>query len=79
MRLGCFRQGRVAGMDVSRVPAMKPALPALKDRVFRESFRNKAPLEALLAKIPVRVVREPRLGLIGAAEAAYRMAIETTR
>lgn len=54
-------------------------LPALKDRVFRESFRNKAPLEAMLAKIPVRVVREPRLGLIGAAEAAYRMAIETTR
>ena len=46
---------------------------------FRESFRLKSPLEGLLAKIPVRAVREPRLGLIGAAEAAYRTAIETTR
>jgi glucokinase len=54
-------------------------LPALKEKAFRESFRSKPPLEGMLAKIPVRVVREPRLGLIGAAEAAYRMAIETTR
>lgn len=54
-------------------------LPALKGKVFRESFRSKPPLEAMLAKIPVRVVREARLGLFGAAEAAYRMAIETTR
>jgi glucokinase len=54
-------------------------LPALQGRLFRESFRSKPPLEALLARIPVRAVREPRLGLIGAAEAAYRMAIETTR
>ena len=54
-------------------------LPALKERVFRESFRSKSPLEGLLARIPVRAVREPRLGLIGAAEAAYRTAIETTR
>jgi glucokinase len=54
-------------------------LPALRGRLFRESFRSKLPLEALLARIPVRVVREPRLGLIGAVEAAYRTAIETTR
>lgn len=54
-------------------------LPALKEKAFRESFRSKTPLEGMLAKIPVRVVREPRLGLIGAADAAYRMAIETTR
>jgi glucokinase len=54
-------------------------LPALKEAAFRESFRSKPPLERLLAQIPVRVVREPRLGLIGAAEAAYRTAIETTR
>jgi glucokinase len=54
-------------------------LPALRRRPFRESFRSKAPMEALLAAIPVRAVREPRLGLIGAAEAAYRMATETTR
>jgi glucokinase len=54
-------------------------LPALREGGFRESFRNKPPLEALLAKIPVRVVREPSVGLIGAAAEAYRMAIETTR
>jgi glucokinase len=54
-------------------------LPALRQDGFRESFRNKPPLEALLAKIPVRVVREPSVGLIGAAAEAYRMAIETTR
>ena len=54
-------------------------LPALREKAFRESFRSKSPLEGLLAKIPVRAVREPRLGLIGAAEAAYRTAIEATR
>jgi glucokinase len=54
-------------------------LPALKDPVFRQSFRAKEPLEKVLARIPVRVVRDPRLGLIGAVEAAYRTAIETTR
>jgi len=54
-------------------------LPALREKVFRESFRSKSPLEGLLGRIPVRAVREPQLGLIGAAEAAYRTAIETTR
>jgi glucokinase len=54
-------------------------LPALREKAFRESFRSKPPMEELLARIPVRVAREPRLGLIGAAEAAYRTAIETTR
>jgi len=54
-------------------------LPALKNPVFRESFRAKPPLEKVLARIPVRVVRDPRLGLIGAVESAYRAAIETTR
>jgi len=54
-------------------------LPALERREFRESFRSKPPLEALLSTIPVRVVLEPRAGLFGAAAAAYRTAIETTR
>ncbi len=54
-------------------------LPALRGPAFLESFRSKPPMEALLAKIPVRVVREARLPLFGAAAAAYRMAIETTR
>ncbi len=54
-------------------------LPALRAPEFLRAFGSKPPMEDLLAKIPVRVVREPRVGLYGAAAAAYRMAIETTR
>ncbi|MGH9318210.1 MAG: glucokinase [Thermoanaerobaculia bacterium] len=54
-------------------------LPALRGPDFLESFRAKPPLEALLTGIPVHVVREPRLPLFGAAAAAYRTTIETTR
>ncbi len=54
-------------------------LPALRDPVFLEAFSSKPPMEELLAEIPIRVVLEPRLGLYGAAAAAYRIAIETTR
>ena len=45
---------------------------------FLRSFRAKPPLEGLLARVPVHVVLEPRLGLFGAASAGYRMAIEAT-
>ncbi|HEY3173479.1 MAG TPA: glucokinase [Thermoanaerobaculia bacterium] len=54
-------------------------LPALRRRSFRESFRAKPPIEGFLSRIPVRAVLEPRLGLLGAAATAYRIAIETTR
>jgi glucokinase len=54
-------------------------LPALRGPEFLEAFGSKPPMEKLLAKIPVRVVLEPRVGLYGAAAAAYRIAIETTR
>ncbi len=54
-------------------------LPALKDPEFLASFRRKPPMEELLSRIPVRVVREPLLGLFGAAAAAYRTAMESTR
>jgi glucokinase len=54
-------------------------LPALRGTAFRDSFRNKPPLVELLSRIPVRVIRDPRLALYGAADEAYRMAIETTR
>ena len=54
-------------------------LPALRGRVFLASFGSKAPLEKLLSRIPIRVVLDPRLPLYGAASAAYRIAIETTR
>jgi glucokinase len=54
-------------------------LPAMRHRVFRDSFRRKPPMEEFLAGIAVRVVLDPRLPLLGAAEEAYRIAIETTR
>ena len=54
-------------------------LPALRDPIFLASFSSKPPMEDLLAAIPVRVVLEPRLPLFGAAAAAYRTAMETTR
>ncbi|MDQ5858582.1 MAG: glucokinase [Acidobacteriota bacterium] len=54
-------------------------LPVLRRRVFRESFRAKPPMEEFLAEIPVRVVLDPRLPLLGALGEAYRIAIETTR
>ena len=54
-------------------------LAALRRRPFLHAFRNKPPMDGLLSAIPVRVVLEPRLGLIGAAAAAYRMMMETSR
>jgi glucokinase len=55
-------------------------LPALRRPGFLESFRNKPPMDGLLAAIPVRVVTEPGLGLIGAAAAAYwTTTMETSR
>lgn len=54
-------------------------LPALRRPVFSESFRVKPPMEEFLAEIPVRVVLDPRLPLLGAAGEAYRIATETTR
>ena len=50
-------------------------LPALRRPEFLRSFRNKPPMDGLLATVPVRVVMEPELGLIGAAAAAYRRTV----
>jgi glucokinase len=54
-------------------------LPALTTGLFEKSFRSKPPLDALLSRIPVRVVLEPGLGLMGAAAAAYGTVIDATR
>lgn len=51
-------------------------LPALRWPDFLESFRSKPPLEELLARIPVKVVLEPRLPLFGAAAHAYMTAMD---
>jgi glucokinase len=54
-------------------------LPALLTGAFRKAFLDKPPLEELLARIPLKIVKDRRLGLFGAAAAAYRTSIETTR
>lgn len=54
-------------------------LPALRRPAFLEAFSAKPPMEELLARIPVRVVLDPRLGIYGAAAAACNTMIETTR
>jgi glucokinase len=54
-------------------------LPALRRSDFMKAFRGKPPLEEFLARIPVRVVLEPRLPLFGAAAAAYMTLMERTR
>lgn len=54
-------------------------LPALRRPAFLTSFRSKPPMDGLLSTIPVHVVTETGLGLIGAADAAYRTTMETTR
>ncbi|HEY6065600.1 MAG TPA: glucokinase [Thermoanaerobaculia bacterium] len=54
-------------------------LPALLTGSFRKAFLDKPPLEELLGRIPLKIVKERRLGLFGAAAAAYRTSIETTR
>jgi glucokinase len=54
-------------------------LPALQRPAFLEAFHDKPPMQELLANIPVRVVLDARLGLYGAAGAAYRTEMETTR
>ena len=42
-------------------------IEALHWPVFLEAFRSKAPLDALMRKIPVRVILNPEAGLVGAA------------
>jgi glucokinase len=51
-------------------------LRVLRRPEFLRSFRSKPPMEDLLARIPVRVVLDPRLALFGAAAAAYSTEIE---
>ncbi len=42
-------------------------LPALVDGRFVRAFRDKAPFDDLLARVPVKVIINPEAGLIGAA------------
>jgi glucokinase len=49
-------------------------LPALQNGRFIEAFLAKAPMDALLAKIPVKVILNPHAGLLGAAVRAQELA-----
>jgi glucokinase len=42
-------------------------LPAMRWPLFMESFLDKAPMDALVSRIPVKVVLNPQAGLLGAA------------
>ena len=49
-------------------------LPALQTAIFLDAFRSKAPMDNLMAKMPVAVILEPNAALLGAAVAADRLA-----
>jgi glucokinase len=42
-------------------------LPALTGGAFMRAFVDKAPFRAMLGRIPVKVIRNPEVGLLGAA------------
>lgn len=42
-------------------------LPALRGGEFLRAFRDKAPMDALVAKVPISVILDARSGLLGAA------------
>jgi glucokinase len=42
-------------------------LPALRWPIFMQSFLDKSPMEALISRIPVKVILNPAAGLLGAA------------
>jgi glucokinase len=68
--LGCLARGGlyVAGGIAPRI------VSALRRGAFLRSFRAKGPMATLLATIPVHVVLNPRVGLLGAGLAAARLA-----
>jgi glucokinase len=47
-------------------------LPALTTGALMTAFRSKAPMEGLLADVPVRVILNAEAGLLGAAICAAR-------
>ncbi len=50
-------------------------LPRLREGPFMTAFRDKGRMAGLLATLPVRVIRNPQVGLLGAALAAMKSAV----
>ena len=59
-----FRSTRGVWVGGGIAPAI---LPALRDGRFMSAFLAKAPLERLVARIPVAVILNAQAGLLGAA------------
>jgi glucokinase len=64
-----------AGLYVGSGIAPK-ILPMLKGNLFMEAFLAKAPMNELIARIPVRIILNPNAGLVGAAVRAQELATE---
>ncbi|MGZ7041473.1 MAG: glucokinase, partial [Thermoanaerobaculia bacterium] len=60
---GVFLAGGIAGKNI----------PLFTDGRFIQSFLRKGRFRALLADIPVNLITNPSVGVIGAAEMAWRM------
>jgi glucokinase len=50
-------------------------LPALRWPIFMRSFLDKAPMEALVSRVPVKVILNPHAGLLGAATHAQQIGV----
>jgi glucokinase len=52
-------------------------LPKVKNVLFMEAFRDAGRFEPLMRETPVRVILNPKASLLGAAEAALDLALDT--
>lgn len=52
-------------------------LPALRWPVFMRSFLDKSPMDALISRMPVKVILNRRAGLLGAASYANGMSVDS--
>ena len=52
-------------------------LPALRWPIFMRSFLDKTPMDALISRIPVKVILNSRAGLLGAATYASKSIVES--
>jgi glucokinase len=54
-------------------------LPALHWPIFMQSFLDKSPMDTLISRMPVKVILNPRAGLLGAASFASRQSLVDSR
>lgn len=54
-------------------------LAALRWPIFMRSFLEKSPMDALISRMPVRVILNPKAGLLGAANYASRQSLVDSR